>query len=173
MIAARLELVCKKLDTVSEAQFEFRQWVDSSWGGAQDLSCGAPACVLGHAATIPELQAAGMRICRSYPRSYEAFGTHISLEAFGNIYIGLEGESRLGYWAGTTARSLRTACTIFGVSMAEARYLFVPCREDDDGGYGFHDPKYRPGVDASPQEVAAHIRRFIRRRGLPRGHPDL
>lgn len=52
-----LALLEQYVRTVRSKQFDIRRWVDADkWKGAQDLSCGAPACLLGHATQIPEFE---------------------------------------------------------------------------------------------------------------------
>ena len=60
-----LKLLEAKLRTVSQDQFDMNTWCGSAahpWEGKEDLSCGTVACALGHATTIPEFKALGLRL---------------------------------------------------------------------------------------------------------------
>lgn len=148
-----LELVCKKLDSLPEHRFDYGLWVGPNWGGAQDLSCGTTACALGWAATIPELQKAGLCLRLSKTDGAE--------RQFG--YVGLVGQRQaLSYE--TNGASVVAAESVFELDEDEVKYLFMPCNapHDDDG-----DSCERPHDGATPKEVAAHIRAFIELGAIP------
>lgn len=64
MIPARLITLAQYAETkIPDAQFYMGHWVDTyTWKGKPDLSCGTSACLMGHATTIPEFQALGLRL---------------------------------------------------------------------------------------------------------------
>lgn len=147
----RLELVCKKLDSLPEHRFDYRLWVGPNWGGEQDLSCGTTACALGWAATIPELQKAGLCLMLS------------QVDLVGQQpypYVGLV-DQRPVRRRDTNTASVGAAAIVFELDEDEVRYLFMPCdapHDDDDDDV---DSCERPHNSATPKEVAAHIRAFI------------
>lgn len=125
-----LELVAKKLDT--NPPFNFAKWVGEDWGGKPDLSCGTSACALGHATTIPELAALGLKLYKSHANAVACVCDHVPTED--------------EMW-NVNRTSIHTAMRIFNLTDDEARYLFMP-------GRGL-------GAQPSAKEVAAHIRKFI------------
>lgn len=138
-----LELVCKDLD--KKPPFNFGTWVEQGWEGKPDLSCGAAACALGRATTIPEIAALGLRLVLEMdddiPFSYITDGKH----APGDV----EDPSN------AVEASLAAASRVFEITELEARFLFMP--EEEDNGLS---------PDVSAATVARHIRDFMRREGL-------
>jgi|ERR1700722_1109491 len=138
----RLLALAKLLDKLPPDRFDYRQWVGDDWKGKPDLSCGAPACALGWATTMPKLRALGLRLVRS-----SGFGSYVTL-----------GRSRAVCDYEEVGHSLRVACTVFCLKEQEAILLFVP-RDDI-----FRLRSAKPGARATAQEVAAHIRNFVVKR---------
>ena len=155
MRADLLELVCKDLD--NDPPFNFEQWVSDRWRGKPDLSCGAPACALGRATTIPELQKLGLVLRRSKPSRF-GYG------ALGVGYVDLFENEVADYLAASDC-SVAAAMRVFELTSDEAYYLFVPSDACSEALFGADSV---PSDDASPREVAAHIRDFIARGGLPK-----
>jgi hypothetical protein len=148
MNTERLELVCKKLEEVTEEQFNYAVWVGHDWKGKEDLSCGTTACALGWAATVPELREAGLCLRR---------------DDYGYGYVDLvsrDTKAALGW-----RRSLNAAMRVFDLTESEADYLFVPS-DNYDANYSDYD-KQGPTSDASAKEVAQHIKDFVERGGMP------
>lgn len=139
----RLLLLCRKLDKLQDKQFNYSVWVDESWQGKPDLSCGAPACALGHATTIPSLRALGLRMRRLL--QYATGG-----------YVQFKRQVVPG---NTVETSLLAAMCVFDLTRDEAAYLFVPGRNAESSGLSER---------ASAKTVARHIRKFIARGGLPK-----
>jgi hypothetical protein len=136
-----LELLAKKLET--QPPFDLTRWVGNSWQGKPDLSCGTTACSLGHATTIPEIAALGLRLIRF---SFHDYRRGNSTTNGGYVSLGkLDDDEILA-----NAISLNSAAEVFGITMRDARYLFYP-------DCGLH-------ASATALEAAAHIRRFISRK---------
>lgn len=145
MNAHRLELVAKKLD--ENPPFDFTIWIGQTWKGAEDLSCGATACALGWAATIPELYEAGLRIAGVPMRRY----ADADVGACGYItYVGSETLPSAAW-----SSSIAAACAVFDLTVQEAEFLFQPGSRE----YGMMT------CTATAAQVAAHIRAFIQRGG--------
>jgi hypothetical protein len=100
----RLRLLAKFLETVPPSRFDMGEWTGSGWKGAQDLSCGTSACMMGWAATVPEFQRVGFGLVE---------GT------FSNIGI-----PTLVARDGHRWRGFRAAEVLFGLDEDEARELF-------------------------------------------------
>ena len=147
MNAHRLELVAKKLD--ENPPFDFTIWIGQTWKGAEDLSCGTTACAIGWAATIPELYEAGLRIVGVPMQRYAdaAVGACARIK-----YVGSETLP-----SAARSSSLAAACAVFDLTVQEAEFLFLP----GPRAYGL-----MPGT-ATAAQVAAHIRAFIQRGGMP------
>lgn len=95
----RLSLLADFLETkVPEGRWHYAHIVGRGWQGKEDLSCGATACALGWAATIPELREAGMRLPMVTEGTFE-----------GQV---------------DTTKVFEFAETVFEISAEEAEYLF-------------------------------------------------
>src|SRR5665213_1578337 len=57
----RLLKLANYLDEVPAERFSFVSWVGSDWKEGESL-CSTTACALGHACSIPEFQALGLRL---------------------------------------------------------------------------------------------------------------
>lgn len=135
----RLLATARFIRSLPPKRFYFGMWVGEDWKGAQDLSCGTTACVMGWTPQVPELKHLGLCI----------------LEDKKNIVgIGFPGEENELTPYGST---LRTACKVFGVTYTQAHYLFLP----DSRGVNRELSDESPDEDASAEEVAAHIERFV------------
>lgn len=65
--ARRLEVLALFLETeVVDERFDYAGWVGTDWEGREDLSCGTVACALGWATVIPEFQAMGLSLNRTF-----------------------------------------------------------------------------------------------------------
>lgn len=72
-------------DNVRDEKFNLGTWVGTvtkPWKGLQDLSCGTVACAMGHAASIPEFQAAGLSLKPTYEGSVRGTLVYNGLEDF-------------------------------------------------------------------------------------------
>ena len=146
----RLEAVAKKLDALPRERFDYGQWVDHSWKGNPDLPCGASACALGWATTIPALRKAGLRLSRKREPILGAF----------YAYVHIVGHRKTRNECGQLDKlltSINAAAKIFDISVPEAAYLFIPASVY----------RNRPAANASAKRVAKHIREFIKRGGIP------
>lgn len=92
-------------------QFNFRHWVGRSWMGDQTLSCGTTACAFGWAAAMPEFQALGLRL----KKTYDGIG-----------FVGLEGDTE-----DANEQLYRASAKVFGLTADEHHYLFTPSWADD------------------------------------------
>lgn len=145
MHAERLLRLADFLDTLPSYRFKFDQWVGFDWKGAPDLSCGTTACALGWATTIPEFRELGLILVRenngdSYPALKDSQSLRLMQEGYGSEW-----------------QCIATAAEhIFGITAADTRRLFMPVYETREGRVG------RLGPEASPKQVAEHIRKFVR-----------
>jgi hypothetical protein len=146
----RLMLVVKKLEELPPERFNFNVWVGTNWEGDPDLSCGTTACALGWATTIPELREAGLRLTK-------AICCTIVCIVFGD---------QMGVHSPNDA-SISAAKAVFELTNREASFLFVPNVLPSD-----FDKEDRPGSEATAKEVAAHIKAFVERGGLPEGYEN-
>lgn len=138
MNVKRLEILADFLEKLPPERFDYTRWVGTDWKGMPDLSCGARACALGWATTIPEFRELGLRL--------ELLGSTV------NVVLPSEDGS-------LCRNSFTSAALVFDIDSVEADYLFAPA---DDVDYVDH-----PGEDASPREVAQLIRDFIAAGGIP------
>jgi hypothetical protein len=148
----RLLKLAGLLDTVPKDRFNLSRWVGDGWKGHADLSCGAPACSLGWATTVPEFQALGMNL-----------GTLTRPDGSKWFTVGLIGESH------DTLSAPKAAAHVFGVNQEEFDFLFIPQDENDDNEeynefgldmYGAESLQR----DCTPKEAAEHIRHFAEQR---------
>jgi hypothetical protein len=136
----RFEQLADFLEKLPDEKFDFSRWVGKWWKGAQDLSCGAPACGLGWAAVLFGKEC-GVHIVRQ--------------DGFPSPVIRLVGDAK------SHARTAAEA--MFGeLSEYEFSTLFVPTddRELEDGSHG-PDECGQMTEGTTAKELAAHIRRFI------------
>lgn len=143
----RLLKLAAHLDKVRPSRFDFARWAGDDWKGKANLSCGTTACALGLATTIPSFRRLGLRLFRRDG-------------GFGKPWVGLTSD--------TSERSAYNAAGhVFGVSAEEFEFLFLPngqqehtYAEDQEQKYG----RTAPESKATPKEVAAHIRYFVKRK---------
>lgn len=142
----RLLLIADKLDVVATmppARFNFARWVGHDWKGLPDLSCGTSACALGHASTIPELQALGL-------------GLIADRRSSGHVCVfGKEGNFD---------DDLKNVADLFGLTRKEFDFLFIPFSHQGDSALEEQENVYGrigPGPNATAKEVADHIRAFV------------
>ena len=134
----RLLKLANFLDKVPVERFNYRHWYGngSHDDGCQDLSCGTTACALGWAATMPEFQALGFKVVGMRP--------------------GMPTEDPVMASIGFNDTPWSSAQRLFGLSFCEAEFLFQPdlVRLDKKS-------KNKLSGDASAQDVAQHIRKFV------------
>ena len=136
----RLLKLVELLEKLPRKRFDYDHWVGSDWKGKPDLSCGTTACAFGWATTIPSFRKAGLHLQSGYDYTDVIF------------------KGRRGFWA---------ASEFFGLSEEEAENLFSP---EGSAYYMIETPfetpssylKDAPGSDATPKQVAKHIRRFLK-----------
>jgi hypothetical protein len=134
MNARRLLLLADFLEKLPRKRFYYGSWVGEDWKGKQDLSCGTTACALGWAATLPSLRRAGLELRMSKHQ---------------NGYVAFRGMRGNRFEPGHH-QSLCAAAKVFAISLDDANQLFAapyPSRLDDD---------------ATPKQVARHIRKFVK-----------
>lgn len=137
MNAQRLLLLADFLEKLPPEQFDYEVWVGSAWKGDPTLSCGTPACALGWATAMPEFQALGLRLTKQHGSSHCYIST-------------ADSDAEVTTHGDTYRTSLAAACDIFEIGFEDAEYLFSPESFPDN-------PRY----DASPKEVAQHIKDYI------------
>lgn len=127
MNSERLLRLAAHLDTVPAGVFDMTQW-------AIKADCGTVACALGHACSVPEFAAAGLRL-------------HWSDGPYESACVRLAGENpHNGYGV---------ASSFFDIDLQDAHHLFSP------GDYLGADGNPRAGDDIHPAEVAQRIREFV------------
>jgi hypothetical protein len=152
----RLELVAKKLESLPPERFNYSSWIGKNWEGAQDLSCGTTACALGWAATIPELQEAGLRIVAACDEVYGLSYPYVALSTRPLVQV---------YEA--NHESVVAAMWVFELFEDEVSFLFMPETEAVHENHEEEGEMCRAMPDtASAIEVAAHIRKFITSDGI-------
>lgn len=125
-------------------RFAYESWVGESWEGKPDLSCGTTACAFGWATTIPSFRKLGLRL---KPNRSEG-RAHVTLKDFSGWSARFENAPRLA------------ARKIFGLDTDEFEYLFVP----NTASYNGNIFRRSPSENASAKKVAAHIRKFVKRK---------
>lgn len=125
--------------TVRPKKFDFRTIVGEFWRGKQDLSCGATACALGHAATMPLFRGLGLYITE---------GGHIALKCEEGIDI-TEWDDICG--------------PLFGISPQAMQALFQPDMWEEDSLYRekLYGDYPALGERATPAQWARHARRMV------------
>lgn len=143
----RLLKLADFLDKLPRERFDYGSWVGSDWKGKPDLSCGTTACALGWATTMPEFRRLGLRLTKGRPDpSNDVFDA--------NMCVTL----KQSHARATLDGSFKAASKVFGLSEEESEYLFAPNADHPYDDYG----KWSPGGEATPKEVARHIRRFVK-----------
>lgn len=147
MNAKRLLALANFLDTVRPEKFDFQDIVDfSTWKGGQKLECGAAACALGYMPLVPEFKRLGLSYCwvdteeKPTDNREDALGVDV-------IKKGVE-------YNDSFRLSFQTACIVLDIDRYESFYLFSPMHSG-------------LGNKATPAQVAAHIRSFVERGGMP------
>ena len=133
----RLLKLAEYLGKLPKSKFDFSKWVGEDWKGKQNLSCGTTACSLGHAATIPSLRKAGLRLY------YDI--TTVRDNDFLIHRVGLKNESY------HSCNPFNAAREVFDLSYGEFCELFT--MDDDRNGFNEY---------TTPKEAANHIREFVK-----------
>jgi hypothetical protein len=132
----RLLKLIALLKELPRRRFDYQEWVGPNWKGKKDLSCGAPACALGWATTIPSIQRAGL---------YLSSGGMVEMR--GDDF----------------SDPFEAARKVFGLwDRYEARFLFSPNEQLEGWDWRWRSP----GENATAKEVARHIEKFIREKDL-------
>lgn len=139
----RLLLLAEHLEKLPNKRFDFRHWVGPDWNGDANL-CNTTACALGHATTIPELADAGLILVKCH--SYRHGGL-----------VCLRQNMEVPEFDIDNISSLDAAMHVFGLTMDEAEYLFLPASECMIDMWGVEGLE----ADATPKQVANHIRFFV------------
>lgn len=133
----RLLKLADFLDKLPRSRFNYASWVGKDWKGKKDLSCGTTACALGWATTMPTFRKLGLRM---FVDRYDGDG-----------YVGILSEEDEG--------DCYASEKIFGLGINEHLYLFTPAA---DAPMYLADLPRSPGHRATPEQVAKHIRRFVK-----------
>lgn len=124
----RLLKLADFLRKLPSKRFNYCVWVALNWVGKLDVSCDTTACALGWATAMPEFRRLGLYLNRT---------RQVSLRGYRVV------DRR------AIQPSVYAAAKLFGISVNQAMYLFVPdCNE--------------LGFRASAKDVAKHIERFAR-----------
>lgn len=135
MNAERLLRLADHLDTVPAVVFDMTQW-------AMRADCGTVACALGHACSIPEFAAAGLRLDWSH-------GPYERPSESACVRLG-DGSPLNGYGV---------AGAFFDLYIQDVYHLFSPSDYLDANG----DQR----ADIHPAEVAARIRDLVAKGTVP------
>lgn len=152
----RLLKLATFLEKLPSKDFNYSHWIGSNRRSNEPMhpGCGTTACALGWAASMPEFRRLGLRIIpynAQFNDSYKLIG------------IPLPDGNRLETYA--------AAQKIFHVDHDQAQFLFRPGAAIY--GLGDFDRFDAPGSDATPKQVAKHIRQFVKRiRKLTTLHPE-
>jgi hypothetical protein len=123
-----LEALCCHLDTVKPEDFNFASYYSENWKGGKP-GCGTTACAFGYAPFVPEIAAAGLWVVSNNRGNWFL----VDLTLYSDPIL--------------------AASEIFGLSLAEANYLFSPYATHS----GLDDA---PSGNATPAQIAEHIRKF-------------
>jgi hypothetical protein len=115
--ADRLYRLADYLYVLETKKFNFTSWVNGFFE-EDKLECGTTACALGHAATMPEFRALGLRLFR-YPDTKER--GYVGLASLELTVPMLGPECAMGWTEACGATK-----EIFGLTMEETSFLFVP-----------------------------------------------
>lgn len=144
--AKRLLKLADFLDKLPKAKFDFSQIAyrgDKSMLEALRATrarCGTVACAIGWMpAVFPKLTA--------WVSDSDRDAADISL------IVGLRGDNS----SYATISSFETAQVVFGLSQEESEFLFAPFGHDFD-----KDENNHLAYDATPKQIARHIRKFVR-----------
>ncbi len=126
--------------SVPKEQFDYEVIAESPPGeeikDTVGLSCGTSACALGWAGTIPEFRKRGLRLEINEEDPTQA-----------DVTFRPEGED----YSVNSYKNLHAGAIFFGISNEEADTLFNP----------FHN---NVSYDATPKQVAKHIKNFVKNR---------
>jgi hypothetical protein len=140
----RLTLLANFLDTVPKHRFDYETWVGHNWQGKPDLSCGTTGCAIGWAMTMPEFTKLGYGLV-ARKSFYRSDGFDVLFKMPGTVSL----ES--AWYAGQQ---------LFELNVDEFNYLFTP-GSPSDRRWSESLSSYSPGMTASAQDVANHIRKFV------------
>ena len=141
MKAALLLKLADLLDALPPERFDYAHWIGSDWQGDPDIHCGAAACALGWACTMPELRSViELRMPGREPRA-----AHVAL---------VGSPEQPGRMPPPWRLSFESAVVAFDITYSQAETLFAP--GDGEGHEGEAPPE-----DAGPQAVATHIRECV------------
>lgn len=101
----RLLKLADVLDTIPRKRFDYDEWVGPDWEGAPDLSCGATACALGWATTVPAFRRLGLSLVKL---SYGGADPVLRVPGKRNAY------------------KQDAAARLFNLTEIETEYLFLP-----------------------------------------------
>jgi hypothetical protein len=148
----RLLRLATFLEKLPRKRFKYTHWVGDDWGGAADLNCGTTACALGWATTIPSLRRAGLRLVQD---------TDIQFSGCGYVTLARPTKGVRAAIARDDFPSLAAAAHVFEITEEEAKLLFIPwsCL--------LPEASSAPRYDATPKQVARHIRKFVERERMP------
>lgn len=140
----RLLQLVDKLRKLPVKRFNYSTWVGKDWAGASDLSCGTTACALGWATTIPALRRAGLRLGHLPGEDIDSF------QPFAPHMLGDTPSYDSAEYA---------AAEVFGLSLDEYEYLFIPNSDVPEEYAGILDDT-GPSERSSSKRVATHIKKF-------------
>lgn len=138
----RLLKLADHLDDVPRNKFDYNSYVGEDWGGKANLSCGTTACALGWATTIPSFRRLGLYLNDNFD---------VDIKNYNGLNSDMWGSPAIA------------ASIIFGLKENEFEYLFIP-RDRDLNRTPPEFKGIKPGENATPKQVAKHIRQFVKRK---------
>lgn len=141
MFADKLLILATELDTVAPENFNYNVWIHADNFAELDFSlttCGTVACALGHAVKLFPNE-----LCW---RKRSLFTYYIDLQ---------DGQPN----PDLARAPINAAMVVFGLTRQQAEYLFI---SDTDYETEEYELLPSPGGNASPAEVADHIRRCVK-----------
>lgn len=129
---ARLLALADFLSTIPKKKFDFSSFANVVSVQELQKECSSTGCALGWATAMPR---------------FKRLGLTFSQGSFGQCQVVLPDPGR------QALLNFEAASAIFGIDVREARYLFCPEDDCEDGALA---------ADSSPKEVAKHIRKFVK-----------
>jgi hypothetical protein len=137
----RLLKLANLLDTLPEERFCYKRWVGFDWEGKSNLSCGTTACAFGWATTISSFRKLGLRL-RQIP--------------VGAYIVAMKDDIFTKDFSYYRTYTVPAANKIFDLTHDETDWLFLP------KSHRTYRKEEGPDEAAPPQEVAKHIRDFVK-----------
>lgn len=124
------------LDKLPRKRFDYSHWVGENFKGKPDLSCGTTACALGWTVVIPKFKKMGVSAGPNSQNFFQLYGQSVS------------------------ANQIATHLFMDDQYDHSINHLFYPYESIYVNGGRL----VAPGNNATPKQVAKHIRKFVSER---------